>query len=93
VETTGNVTSAGLDQPEQPAHPVSALTTAELTRYRRELERSLDCIPVDAPVHALLQTRLAEVTEEQEMRVRSEQASRKRHSWDRASAADQASSA
>ena len=31
--------------PAQPAHPLHALTTYELSRYRRELEHALKALP------------------------------------------------
>ena len=56
--------------PDPPPHRLSALTTYELTGYRRELERALSVIPGTAPVVALLRTHLAEVLAEQEARTR-----------------------
>jgi hypothetical protein len=56
--------------PDTPRHPLPALTTYELARYRRELEHSLTVIPATAPVRALLQTRLAQILAEQETRAR-----------------------
>lgn len=52
--------------PDQPAHPLPALTTYELAGYRRELEHSLAVIPAAAPVRTLL----AQVRAEQESRIR-----------------------
>ena len=52
----------------QPPHPVGALTTSELSRYRRELEHALQAPP--GPASGLLQTRLAEVLAEQDGRRR-----------------------
>lgn len=49
----------------QPPHPLPALTTYELARYRRELEHALTAIPAST----LLHTRLAEVLAEQESRA------------------------
>ena len=61
---------------EQPPHPMHALTTYELTRYRRELEHALKTLPEHAEVRALLQQRLAAVTDEQQTRTQLQQASR-----------------
>jgi hypothetical protein len=55
---------------QQPPHPMHALTTYELTNYRRELEHSLTTLPEHAQVRALLQQRLAEVLAEQDSRNR-----------------------
>jgi hypothetical protein len=41
--------------PGQPRHPLPALTTYELSRYRRELEQALKSLPTQAPVRAQLQ--------------------------------------
>ena len=54
---------------EPPRHPLPALTTYELARYRRELDHALQALPARAPVRALLQQRLAEVAAEQNSRV------------------------
>ena len=59
----------------QPQHPVPALTTFELSNYRRELEHALTAPPAGtSPEHAaareLLQDRLGEVLGEQESRAR-----------------------
>jgi hypothetical protein len=59
-----------------PKHPMHALTTYELTRYRRELEQALKTLPEDVPVRGLLQGRLAEVLAEQESRSRIRDAAR-----------------
>jgi hypothetical protein len=56
--------------PDPPPHRLSALTTYELTRYRRDLEHALTAIPGTAPVRALLHTRLTEVLAEQQARTR-----------------------
>jgi hypothetical protein len=53
---------------EQPKHPTSQLTTSELSRYRRELERSLKTLPTQATVRAQLRARLGEVLAEQDQR-------------------------
>jgi hypothetical protein len=50
-------------------HPVHALTTYELRRYRRALEHSLKGIPTHAPVRERLYARLAEVVAEEECRA------------------------
>jgi hypothetical protein len=49
-----------------PGRPLPALTTFELARYRRELERAL---AGQAPVRGLLQDKLAAVLAEQESRA------------------------
>ena len=54
----------------QPPHPVGALTTSELSRYRSELERALQAPPGAGPARGLLQARLAEVLAEQDDRRR-----------------------
>ena len=54
----------------QPPHPVGALTTSELSRYRSELERALQAPPGQGPDRNLLQARLAEVLTEQDARRR-----------------------
>jgi hypothetical protein len=54
----------------QPPHPVSALTTFELSRYRSELECALQTPPRSNPASGLLQVRLAEVLAEQDDRRR-----------------------
>lgn len=59
---------------DPPRHPVHALTTYELRRYRRALEHSLKAIPVGTPVCELLHARLAEVLAEEECRTRLEAA-------------------
>jgi len=55
--------------PAQPAHPLHALTTYELSRYRRELEHALKSLPTQAPVRAQLQDKLAQVMAEQDSRL------------------------
>lgn len=59
---------------DNPRHPVYALTTYELRRYRRALEHSLKGISADAPVRERLRSRLAEVVAEEECRARLQQA-------------------
>jgi hypothetical protein len=54
---------------EPPRHPLPALTTYELARYRRELDHALRVLPPRAPVRALLRQRLAEAAAEQESRA------------------------
>jgi|HubBroStandDraft_2_1064218.scaffolds.fasta_scaffold781356_2 hypothetical protein len=54
---------------DAPPHPLSALTTYELARYRRELEHALNRLPGHAPVRELLQQRLAEAMAEQDSRT------------------------
>jgi hypothetical protein len=61
---------------EQPKHPMHALTTYELNRYRRELEHALKTLPSHAEVRALLQQRLTDVLTEQQSRAQLQQASR-----------------
>jgi len=53
---------------EQPPHRMSQLTTAELTRYQKELLQAQRGISPDAPVQADLRARLAEVVAEFESR-------------------------
>ena len=54
----------------QPGHPLYALATFELSRYRHELEQALAAPPGQAPVRRLLQDRLAQVLAEQESRAK-----------------------
>jgi hypothetical protein len=54
---------------EPPEHPLHALTTYELSRYRRELEHTLKALPENAAVRELLSGKLAEVLAEQESRL------------------------
>jgi hypothetical protein len=54
---------------EPPEHPLHALTTYELSRYRRELEHALKALPQHAAVRELLSGNLTEVLAEQESRV------------------------
>jgi hypothetical protein len=56
-------------QPPQPAHPLPALATFELDRYRRELEHALRGLPIGAASRPELQQRLAEVMDEQDSRI------------------------
>jgi hypothetical protein len=55
--------------PGQPSHPLHALTTYELSRYRRELEQALKSLPTQAPVRTQLQGKLAKVQAEQDSRL------------------------
>jgi hypothetical protein len=52
-----------------PEHPLHALTTYELSRYRRQLEHALKALPEHAAVRELLRGKLAEALAEQESRV------------------------
>ena len=54
---------------EPPEHPLHALTTYELSRYRRQLEHALKALPEHAAVRELLRGKLAEALAEQESRV------------------------
>jgi hypothetical protein len=51
-------------------HPLHALTTYELNRRRRDLERAIQGISPDAPVQAELRRKLDAVIAEQEDRAR-----------------------
>lgn len=53
---------------ETPKHPLHALTTSELSRYRRDLENAIRGIADDAPVQADLRAKLDAVLAEQEDR-------------------------
>jgi hypothetical protein len=55
--------------PGQPPHPLHALTTYELSRYRRELEQALKSLPTQAPVRTQLQGKLAQLKAEQDSRL------------------------
>jgi len=55
--------------PEPPRHPLPALATFELSRYRRDLEHALKGLPTTAPVRQLVQQQLAEVMAEQDSRT------------------------
>jgi hypothetical protein len=54
----------------EPKHPLHALTTYEIARYRRELERAIKGISEDAPVQIDLRRKLDEVLAEQDARAR-----------------------
>jgi hypothetical protein len=66
---TAEPVSAGAVTVELPEHPLHALTTYELSRYRRELEHALKALPQHATIRELLRGKLAEVLAEQESRV------------------------
>lgn len=53
----------------QPPHPVHALTSGELTEYRRQLEHAIKGIDPAAPVQALLHRNLEGVLAEQDSRA------------------------
>jgi hypothetical protein len=57
---------------QPPKHPMHALTTYELSRYRRELEHALNLKELceHAAVRELLQARLAEVLAEEDSRTK-----------------------
>jgi hypothetical protein len=55
---------------QPPKHPMYALTTYELSRYRRELEHALKALPEHAPVRELLHGKLAEVLAEEDSRAK-----------------------
>jgi hypothetical protein len=56
--------------PAEPSHPVHALTTYEIARYRRELEHAIKKISPDAPVQTDLRRKLDAVLAEQDERAR-----------------------
>lgn len=56
--------------PAEPNHPMHALTTTEISRYRRELEHAIQGISPDAPVQADLRRKLDAVLAEQTSRER-----------------------
>jgi hypothetical protein len=58
----------------EPRHPVYALTTSELSAWRRELEHVIEGLSPDAPSLADLRRKLGEVLAEQEERRRIRQA-------------------
>ncbi len=53
-----------------PRHPLFALTTYELARYRRDLEQALRVLPAQATVREPLRDKLAEVLAEQDSRTK-----------------------
>jgi len=75
--TTRPSMAAGPAPVAEPGHPVPALTTFELGRYRRELEHAITGIAPDAPVQEDLHRKLGEVLAEQESRTHIQHASRK----------------
>lgn len=62
--------TAGPAHVDPPPHPLYALTTSELARYRRNLEQALTALPGHAPARGHLQQQLAEVEAEQQSRTR-----------------------
>jgi hypothetical protein len=54
----------------EPKHPVYALTTSELSAWRRKLEHVIEGLSPDAPSRADLRRKLDEVLAEQEERLR-----------------------
>ena len=58
-----------MDTPLPPPHPLDALTTYELSRYRRQLEHALKALPGHAPARGQLQQRRAEVMAELQSRT------------------------
>jgi hypothetical protein len=52
-----------------PKHAMPALTTYELSRYRRDLEHALKVLPGHTAVRELLQVKLADVLAEQHSRT------------------------
>jgi len=58
-----------MDMPPVPPDPLEALTTYELSRYRRQLEHALKAVPGHDPARAGLQQRLADVQAEQHSRI------------------------
>jgi DNA-binding transcriptional regulator/RsmH inhibitor MraZ len=66
---TAEPVPAGPVTVEPPDHPLHALATYELSRYRRELEHALEALPQHAAVRELLIGKLAEVLAEQDSRV------------------------
>jgi hypothetical protein len=66
---TAEPAPAGPVTVDPPEHPLHALTTYELSRYRRQLEHALKALPEHATVRELLRGKLAEVLAEQENRA------------------------
>ncbi len=58
-----------MDIPPPPPHPLGALTSYELSAYRRRLEQALRALPGHDPARAQVQQRLAEVQAEQRSRT------------------------
>ena len=63
---------------QQPPHPMYALTTYELSRYRRELEHAVKTLPEHTTVSEQLRQRLADVLAEQESRAQVAATTRRR---------------
>ena len=55
---------------QKPKHPLHALTSYELSRYRRDLEHAIKGISADALVQADLRRKLDAVITEQDDRAR-----------------------
>lgn len=55
---------------QPPKHPMHAVTTYKLSRYRRELEHALKELHEHAPVRELLHGKLAEVLAEEASRAK-----------------------
>jgi hypothetical protein len=55
---------------DPPPHPLYALTTCELSRYRRDLEHALAVLPGGHPGRGQLQQQLTGVQAEQHSRTR-----------------------
>ena len=66
---TAEPVPAGPVTVEPPEHPLHALATYELSRYRRELEHALKALPEHAAVRELLRGKLADALAEQDSRV------------------------
>ncbi|MGD0247224.1 MAG: hypothetical protein ABSB59_43830 [Streptosporangiaceae bacterium] len=63
--------------PRQPGHPVHALATFELSRYRRELEHAITGTSPDPLTRDGLRRQLDDVLAEQQSRAQLRHASRK----------------
>jgi hypothetical protein len=61
----------------RPGHPVHALATFELSRYRRDLEHAITGVSPDAPAQDDLRRQLDDVLAEEESRAQLQHASRK----------------
>jgi hypothetical protein len=61
--------STGPADPAPPDRPVTEMTTADLNRHRRHLERALRDLPIGAPAREQSQQRLAEILAEQDSRT------------------------
>jgi hypothetical protein len=62
--------TAGPARVDPPPHPLYALTTSELSRYRRDLEQALAALPARDPARGHLGQQLAGVQAEQNSRTR-----------------------